>query len=113
MDKHLPDLAEERPGWWRRRGRARRRAFAGEGAAPETITNVRRVGIAMLAAFALMAVFNSSGLKSWARDLPPGWVADEAVAGADDWHALMLALGPAAVRPAVHDVFERLRTVRW
>jgi hypothetical protein len=113
MDKHLPDVGEERPGWWRRRGRARRRAFAGEGAAPETMTNVRRAGIAMLVAFALMAVLNSSGLKSWARDLPGGWVADQAVAGADAWHALMLALGPAEVRPAVHEAFESVRLIRW
>lgn len=113
MDKHVSEVGDERPGWWRRRGRARRREFAGEGAAPETMTNVRRAGIAMLIAFALMAVFNSSGLKSWARDLPAGWVADEAVAGADAWHALMVELGPAAVRPAVHEAFEGLRLVRW
>lgn len=113
MDKPLPDFADEQPGWWRRRGRARRRSFAGEGAAPETMTNVRRAGIAMLTAFALMAVFNSGGLRSWARDLPPGWVADQAVAGADAWHALMVDLGPAAVRPAAHAVLERVRGVDW
>lgn len=113
MDKHLPERADERPGWWRRRGRARRRAFAGDGAAPDTMRNVRRAGIAMLVAFALMALFNSIGLRSWARDLPPGWVADQAVAGADAWHTLMLALGPAEVRPAVHDVFEQLRAAQW
>lgn len=113
MDQPLPELMNEQPGWWRRRGRARRRAFAGEGAAPETMTNVRRAGIAMLTAFALMAVFNSSGLRSWARDLPPGWVADEAVAGADAWHSLMVELGPAAVRPAAHALLERVRKLAW
>jgi hypothetical protein len=113
MDKHAPEIADERPGWWRRRGRVRSRAFAGEGAAPETMTNVRRAGIAMLVAFALMAAFNSGGLRSWTRDLPPGWVADQAVAGADAWHALMVALGPAAVRPAVHAMFESVRRTKW
>jgi len=113
MDKYLPELIDEQPGWWRRRGRARRRPFAGDGAAPETMTNVRRVGIAMFVAFALMAVFNSSGLRSWARDLPPGWVADQAVAGADAWHALMVELGPAAVRPAAHALLESIRAIAW
>jgi hypothetical protein len=113
MDRPLIDVVEERPGWWRRRGRARRRAFAGEGAAPETMTNVRRAGIAMLIAFALMALFNSTGLRSWARDMPPGWVADQAVAGADAWHALMVELGPASVRPIVHGVLEDLRKTQW
>ena len=113
MDKPALDLPDERTGWWRRRGRARRRAFAGEGAAPETMTNVRRAGWAMIIAFVLMAVFNSSGLRSWARDLPPGWVADRAVAGADAWHALMADVGAAELRPAVHGFFERVRGVQW
>ena len=114
MDNALPEVLDERrPGWWRRRGRARRRPFAADGAAPDTVANVRRAGWAMLVAFALMAVFNSSGLRSYARDLPPGWVADQAVAGADAWHALMVALGPAKVRPAVHGLFERIRKAEW
>jgi hypothetical protein len=113
MDKPLTDVIEERPGWWRRRGRARHRAFAGEGAAPETMTNVRRAGIAMLIAFALMALFNSTGLRSWARDMAPGWVADQAVAGADAWHALMVELGFASLRPIAHGVLEDLRKTQW
>lgn len=113
MDKHLPEALDERPGWWRRRGRARRRPFAGEGAAPETMRNVRRAGVAMLVAFALMAIFNSSGLSSWARDLPPGWIADEAVAAADAWHALMIELGPASVQPALRDAVEFARKRSW
>jgi hypothetical protein len=100
-------------GWWSRLGRARPRALPSERAAADTRANVRRVAHAMLIAFALMALFNSSGLRSYVRDLPPGWIADQAVAGADGWHELMVALGPAELRPAVRELFESVRELQW
>lgn len=77
------------------------------------MANVRAAGIAMLIAFALMAVFNSGGLRSYARDLPDGWIADELVVRADQWHDLMQTLGPAHAGPAVRQAFERIRKIRW
>lgn len=91
-------------------GRPRRSA---DRDAPNTGANVRHAGAVMLIAFALMAAFNSSGLRGFARDVPEGWLADELVVRSDQWHALMLELGPARVRPAASDMFERLRAIRW
>jgi hypothetical protein len=113
----MPDqtLAETQSarGWWARLGRARTKSLPGESTAPDTMANVRRAGAAMLIAFALMALFNSNGLRSWARDLPPGWIADQAVSGADAWHELMVTLGPAELRPAVRELFEAFRKTAW
>ncbi|MCW5774480.1 MAG: hypothetical protein KIT16_22740 [Rhodospirillaceae bacterium] len=82
-------------------------------AARETRANVRYAGGVMAVAFALMLVFNSSGLKSYARDLPDGWVADTLIVQADRWHALMQAIGPAKFRPAIHELLEALRNADW
>ena len=80
---------------------------------PETKMNVRASGFIMLTAFLLMALFNSADLRSSARDLPGNWFTDRLVMGADQWHELMLALGPAHIRPAVHDLFESFYEMRW
>lgn len=79
----------------------------------ETRSNVRAAGLAMLIALALMGVFNSSGLRSFVRDLPDGALTDALVQGADRWHELMLAAGPAHVRPVLRDLFDGLREVRF
>jgi hypothetical protein len=81
--------------------------------APDTYANVRRAGAVMLIALALMGMFNSAGLKRYARDLPEGWLADEIVIRADQWHELMLALGPAHVEPALREAFEQVRALAW
>jgi hypothetical protein len=75
--------------------------------------NVRHAAVVMIVAFVLMALLNSSGLASFARDLPAGWLADGLVAGADRWHSLMVALGPAVVRPAFTEALDWLRAWRW
>lgn len=79
----------------------------------ESRANVRHAGVVMIVAFALMALFNSSELASYARDLPAGWLADALVAGADRWHALMVALGPAEVRPAFTEALAWMRARSW
>jgi hypothetical protein len=80
---------------------------------PDTVANARVAGFAMLIAFALMALFNSGELRSFTRDLPGSWLADQMVVYSDQWHELMLALGPAHARPAMHELFDGLREMRW
>jgi hypothetical protein len=80
---------------------------------PDTLRNARRAGSAMLIAFVLMGVFNSSDLRSYARDLPAGWFADAFVRRADQWHALMQDLGPAQVRPFIRSLLDRVRDWQW
>ena len=79
----------------------------------DTAANVRSVALTIAVAVALLAVFNTSEMRSFARDLPGNAVTDVLVAGADRWHALMLALGPARLRPAVREMFSTIRAARW
>lgn len=110
-------LAPEKQGFWRRRSRSllpiRRFARAdarGEGA---TLDNVRSAVLVMAVGFLLFAVFDTEGIRHFARDLPGNAVSDLLVAWADRWHALMLDLGPARVMPAVRDAFEAVRDLPW
>ena len=82
-------------------------------ASPDTVTNVRSVALAMAVAAVLLVVFNSSEVRLFARDLPGNAVTDVLVVAADRWHALMQALGPAQLRPAVREAFEAVRALRW
>ncbi|MGD9543042.1 MAG: hypothetical protein AB7F41_09930 [Methylocystis sp.] len=79
----------------------------------ETRANVQACILILAMAFALMGVFNSRDLCSFARDLPGGWLSDQLVIGADRWHDLMLALGPAHLRPAVRELFQTLHGMSW
>lgn len=83
------------------------------GQADATTGCVRTASIAMTIALGLMALFNSDELRSWSRDLPDNAVSDRLIVFADRWHDAMLALGPARVRPALRDVFEAARALRW
>lgn len=76
---------------------------------PDSAGNARRAAFAMLVAFALFALFQSQGIRHFTRDLPGNAVTDAMVDAADRWHALMMRLGPARVRPAVRDAFEHVR----
>lgn len=110
---------ETRPRWfWSRPSRSLKPALrfarpAEAKARPDTAANARVAATAMLIAFALFLLFESQGLRHFARDLPGNAVTDKMVEAADRWHALMLQLGPARVQPAVRDTFERLRDIRW
>ncbi len=86
---------------------------AEQGRAPDTRGNVRTAAGAMLIAFAIFLVFESEGLRHFTRDLPGNAVTDLLVEGADSWHGLMERLGPARVQPAVREVFDALREIRW
>ena len=79
----------------------------------DTAANVRSVALAMMVAALVLAIFNSSELRGFTRDLPGNAVTDVLVEGADRWHALMLALGPAHLRPAVREVFAAIRSAGW
>jgi hypothetical protein len=74
---------------------------------------VRSVALAMAVAAALLAVFNSSELRIFARDLPGNAITDSLVTGADRWHELMRELGPAHLRPAVRRALSAVRSARW
>jgi len=80
---------------------------------PDSAGNARRAAGAMLIAFALFLVFESEGLRHFTRDLPGNAFTDVLVYGADRWHGLMERLGPAQVEPAVREVLERIRYIRW
>ena len=75
--------------------------------------NARKTTMAMLAAFALFAVFYSQGATTFARNLPGNALTDVLVNTADAWHDLMLDLGPAHLSPTVRDFFERLHSLSW
>ena len=90
-----------------------RLAGSAAGRKSDTAANVRSVGMAMAVAAALLAVFNSSEMRSFARDLPGNPLTDALVAGADWWHAVMLDLGPAHLRPAVRDALAAVRSAGW
>ncbi|MGD9658188.1 MAG: hypothetical protein AB7U61_11240 [Methylocystis sp.] len=79
----------------------------------DTRANVRACGVVLAMALALMAIFNSRDLRSFARDLPGNWLSDQLVLGSDRWHELMLELGPGRLRPAVHDLFQSLHELSW
>jgi len=77
------------------------------------VATVRRGLIVFLIAAAMLAVFNSARLRSAVRDWPPSAVTDRIVLSADRWHGWMEAIGAAALVPAIHDGFERVRRLRW
>ena len=104
----------------RRRFRVTVRSFPGirftrvsAGRIHDTATNVRSVALAMAVAIALLAVFDSSELRMFARGLPGNAVTDAVVVYADCWHALMLEFGPAHLRLAVREVFSAVRFAGW
>lgn len=84
-----------------------------EGGRPDSAGNARTAAAAMLVAFALVALFSSQGIRHFTRDLPGNALTDLLVNGADEWHGLMVRLGPAQVQPAVRERFERIRDFRW
>ncbi|HEU5018178.1 MAG TPA: hypothetical protein VFT69_09425, partial [Pseudolabrys sp.] len=79
---------------------------------PASMANVRNTAVIMVIAFALFALFESEGIRHFARNLPGNAFTDILVRDADRWHALMERLGPAQVGPAVRDAFDWLRGIR-
>ncbi len=97
----------------RRAARRQKAALAQEDpAVAEAVTaaSVRKATIAMLIATLMLLVFNSDGLRSYARNLPESAAADQFVIATNTWHAWMDAIGFAAPKRTVQDVMDLLRS---
>ena len=79
----------------------------------ETTGAIRRVGVAMIFAFAAILVFNSAGTRSWVRDLPASPLSDRLIVVADGWHAAMDGLGLAAPAAFLRNRMYDIRDVAW
>jgi hypothetical protein len=74
-----------------------------------TRRTVGRATTAIILAALILLVFNSSGLRTYARDLPASQLADRIVLGADGWHNLMRQLGATQPKAWVRQVVTKLR----
>jgi hypothetical protein len=126
-DAHRPGAARPPPGHASRGPRAARRSQqcnaasgglangAGPAGAPDEATrhSVRNGVISMLVAAAVLLVFNSAGLRTWAHGLPGNAATDVVVKSADWWHSVMQRAGVAAAMAAVRDAVAELRNQHW
>lgn len=92
-----------------------RTADPAKAAATENATrqSIRRGVISMLVAAAVLLVFNSAGLRSWARGLPGNAVTDVLVEAADRWHGIMQRVGFATAMDVVQDAVAEFREQPW
>lgn len=84
--------------------------------APEedmTMSNFRRGLGAMLIAIVILALFNSAGFTTYARDLPGNAFSDRLVAVADRWDDIMIELGLTSVSEEVRRIFLDLKETQW
>ena len=79
----------------------------------ETLQSVCNTGVTMLVAVAVLFVFNSSGLRTWTRNLDGNTMTDRWVAEADNWHDLMARLGFASPKSAVQTAVNDMREWSW
>jgi len=79
----------------------------------ETSRSIRDGIIIMTTAMLLLLVFNSGGLRTWARNLPGNSISDALVSCADSWHAYMQQVGTAAPKEAVQDAVAEFRRQGW
>ena len=79
----------------------------------ETSKSVRAVVIAMAITFVMLLVFNSDGLRSWARDLPQGSLSDSVIVATEAWHQQMETIGFSAPKKIVRGWMERIRELEW
>jgi hypothetical protein len=78
-----------------------------------TRQSVRKGVTSMLVAAAVLLVFNSAGLRSWARGLPGNAATDVLVEVADGWHGMMRRAGLTAATAAVQDAVAAFRDQEW
>jgi hypothetical protein len=109
---------DERAARCRRRPKPYRSTGASEAtsaAAAESMTRqaVRKGVTSMLVAAALLLVFNSGGLRIWARSLPGNAATDMLVEGVDRWHGMMQHAGFATAMTAVQDAVAAFRGQGW
>ena len=101
-----------------RRRRSGRDPLASETVAPEvaeraTRQSVRKGAISMLVAAAILLVFNSTGLRTWAHGLPGNAATDVLVEAADRWHAAMQRAGLTSAMVIVRDAVAAFRDQGW
>ena len=78
-----------------------------------TVSNIRRSLGAMLIAIVFLALFNSAGFTTYARDLPGNAFSDWLVTVADQWNDLLTAAGLTMVIEEVREVFLSLKETEW
>lgn len=78
-----------------------------------TVSNVRRGLGAMLIAVAILALLNSNGFTTYARDLPGNAFTDWVVAMADQWNELMIATGLTNVADDIREIFLSFKELEW
>lgn len=74
-----------------------------------TRATVLKAATAMIIATLVLGVFNSDGLRSYARDLQPSTLNDQIVRTADSWHDLMHRAGFTEPKRIVRELMERFR----
>jgi hypothetical protein len=65
-----------------------------------------------VAALVLLA-FNSTGLRSWLRDLPGNATTDILVERADQWHSLMQRAGLTIPKKTIQNAVTEFREASW
>ncbi len=78
-----------------------------------TASNIRRGLGAMLIAVVFLALLNSNGFTTYARDLPGNAFSDWLVSAADQWNELMDAAGLTSVADDIREVFLSLKDTEW
>ena len=78
-----------------------------------TASNVRRGLGAMLIAVVILALLNSNGFTTYARDLPGNAFSDWVVAMADQWNELMIATGLTTVADDIREIFLSFKELEW
>lgn len=74
-----------------------------------TYRAVRQALAAMVIAALILLVFNSDGLRTYARNLPDSQFTDQAVLLSDQWHALMRSVGCDRPKIWVGELMQALR----
>jgi hypothetical protein len=70
---------------------------------------VRNAAVSMIVAMLILFMFNSDGLRTYARDLPESDLADRIVLMTDRWHDLMSMVGLAEPKAFVRELMRHRR----
>jgi hypothetical protein len=97
----------------RKPGRVGRAAEAPDAVESATRQSVRKGAVSMLVAATMLLVFNSGGLRTWARGLPGNAATDMLVEGTDRWHVMMQRAGMTKAITAVQDAVAAFRDQGW
>lgn len=73
--------------------------------------SVRHIGVVLVVAFIIIALFNAQGFGKWAEKLPDDAVSEFVIVQSFTWQDWMTALGTADVFAALRDAFRGFREV--